>query len=217
VKVQRIPSGNDQLDEVLEGGFPHPSIIGLLGPHQKSREFGMKFLQKGVDVNEKGLFITTKDDIQTIDLIAQQYGIDPSSLIFLDAVHWRTKRFNPSLETRAEFTVSNLTDLNALLTRIIDVDSKHKISRIYLDTFSSLLMYSTPGKEQVFKFFELLSSFTRSKNISLVYYLSNEMHVDEVYATMKFLSDGALSISSEGIAVDTMILSDLQDHQTIPW
>jgi len=56
----RIPSGIPGLDEMIEGGFPFPSVILVSGTAGTGKTtFGLKFLCEGAANGEKGLFITT--------------------------------------------------------------------------------------------------------------------------------------------------------------
>ncbi|MDH7508677.1 MAG: ATPase domain-containing protein [Methanomassiliicoccales archaeon] len=62
-KVQglvRIPTGIPGLDEMIEGGFPFPSVILVSGTAGTGKTtFGLKFLCKGAELGERGLYITT--------------------------------------------------------------------------------------------------------------------------------------------------------------
>jgi len=56
----RIPSGIPGLDEMVEGGFPFPSVILLSGTAGTGKTtFALKFLCKGAENGEQGLYITT--------------------------------------------------------------------------------------------------------------------------------------------------------------
>lgn len=58
--LARIRSGIPGLDEMIEGGFPFPSVVLLSGTAGTGKTtFALKFLCKGAENGEQGLFITT--------------------------------------------------------------------------------------------------------------------------------------------------------------
>ncbi len=60
MKLKRISSGIDGLDEMIGGGFPFPSVSLVAGSAGTGKTtFGMKFLVDGAKKGEQGLFITT--------------------------------------------------------------------------------------------------------------------------------------------------------------
>jgi len=101
----RIPSGIPGLDEMVEGGFPFPSVILLSGTAGTGKTtFALKFLCRGAENGEQGLYITTLseptqwmlrfasqfdfmkqdyfgDEIVYMDLGAQLREMDPPKLL----------------------------------------------------------------------------------------------------------------------------------------
>ncbi|MBU1913849.1 MAG: KaiA-binding protein, partial [Candidatus Thermoplasmatota archaeon] len=56
----RIESGIPGLDEMIEGGFPFPSVILVAGGAGSGKTtFAQKFLFAGADKGEQGLFFST--------------------------------------------------------------------------------------------------------------------------------------------------------------
>lgn len=56
----RLPTGIPGLDEMIEGGFPFPSVILVAGSAGSGKTtFGQKFLFHGASLGEQGLFFTT--------------------------------------------------------------------------------------------------------------------------------------------------------------
>jgi len=56
----RLPSGISGLDEMMEGGFPHPSVILLAGAAGTGKStFCLQFLTQGAKNSESSLFFTT--------------------------------------------------------------------------------------------------------------------------------------------------------------
>ncbi len=58
--LKRIPSGIIGLDEMIEGGFPFPSVALVAGSAGTGKTtFGLKFLMEGASRGESGLYFTT--------------------------------------------------------------------------------------------------------------------------------------------------------------
>lgn len=59
-RLMRISSGIPGLDEMIEGGFPFPSVILVAGSAGTGKTtFGLKYLCEGAAKGEAGLFLTT--------------------------------------------------------------------------------------------------------------------------------------------------------------
>ncbi len=60
MNLRRISSGINGLDEMIEGGFPFPSVVLVAGSAGTGKTtFAMKFLTEGAKKGEQGLFFTT--------------------------------------------------------------------------------------------------------------------------------------------------------------
>lgn len=192
----RLSTGYQDVDESIEGGIPQGAVVAYSGVGVLDKqEAGLKFISSGVKQNELCLIITTKYSPNQYKKLAEKKGIDLEPVIFLDAVSWRMKRVNPKLRSQSEYEINNLSDLNALLSTVMKIcNEKELITRIFFDTPSSLLLYSTPGTEQVYKFIELLIAFMRNSDITMIFSLEEDVHKASVLNTFLFLADGHIRI-----------------------
>lgn len=59
-KIERLSSGVDGVDSLIEGGYPYPSVILVAGPAGTGKTtFTQQFLFAGADLGEVGLYFTT--------------------------------------------------------------------------------------------------------------------------------------------------------------
>lgn len=59
-EIVRIPSGIPGLDDMVEGGFPFPSVVLVAGSAGTGKTtFSLQFLFAGAEQDEQGLFFTT--------------------------------------------------------------------------------------------------------------------------------------------------------------
>jgi len=88
-ELVRIPSGIDGLDELIEGGFPFPSVVlvaGMAGAGKTT--FALRYLAEGARRGETGLFITTlSEPTQWMLRFASQFEfLKPET--FGDSIHY---------------------------------------------------------------------------------------------------------------------------------
>lgn len=178
--------GIDALD-TLTGGLPKGRAISLFGDH---RYLEQKITSSFVNSNSGiTLIITTRILPENLKKIY----LDTSQIVFVDVISWRYERVNPSNKRRKEkFYVSNIADLNSLLSQITNACKEYEITRILFDTPSNILLYSTPSNEQVYRFLELLFTYTRAHSILVLTVLRKSIHDNIMLSTIKFLSDGVI-------------------------
>ena len=75
--VDRIRSGIEGLDEMLEGGFPKSHMVVVMGSFGTGKTaFGLQFLNQGLKDGEKGIYITLEEDERSIIDDARAFGWD---------------------------------------------------------------------------------------------------------------------------------------------
>ncbi len=122
------------------------------------------------------------------------------------------------IKIESKYFVNNLADLNNLLSKItLACKDNDSIDTIVFDSPSNLLFYSTPGKEQVYRFLELLFTYTRNKKINLLFTIHPEIHEEMVNSTMKFLSDIVLEVKKEDNSNKIRILEMIDEEFDSNW
>ena len=82
VKMNRIKTGVEGLDAILNGGLPKNSITLVSGPPGGGKSiFCFQFLNEGVKNGEKCLFLTLDKKVEGILLQARELGFDFQSAI----------------------------------------------------------------------------------------------------------------------------------------
>src|SRR3990167_5126073 len=76
--VERVPTGIEGFDELIQGGFPKGSSILYTGtPGTGKSIFGMQFLYNGAQkYKEKGLYITFEETAQELKDQASMFDWD---------------------------------------------------------------------------------------------------------------------------------------------
>ncbi len=197
--IDRLSTGIDEINQLIVG-YPKDTVICYKGKRGSGKDRALNAYIKSHIESKHILIISTQMNHEQYLRAGSFDGLDLANVPFIDAANWRNRRVNPGKnigETNKD-KISNLTDLNALLANIIEtVKNNVKIDILIFDSISSLLLYSTPGQEQVFKFFELLSSYTRSNNISMIYDIEEGVQNDQIVSALLFMSDGEVNFSYE--------------------
>ena len=75
--IDRVKSGVEGLDEMLEGGFPRSHTVVIMGSFGTGKTtFGMQFLNQGLKEGEKGIHISLEEDEKSIIEDAKSFGWD---------------------------------------------------------------------------------------------------------------------------------------------
>jgi len=75
--VDRVKSGIEGLDEMLEGGFPKGHTVVVMGSFGTGKTtFGLQFLNQGLKEGEKGIYISLEEDDASIQSDAKAFGWD---------------------------------------------------------------------------------------------------------------------------------------------
>lgn len=219
--IPRVSSGFESIDSTVEGGYPAGSVVCILGNSDVPKEYiGLKFIDAGMTKITKSIFVSTVYTIPQIQSLAAKYAINLDQTIFVDAAQWRIKRVQPKIESQTKYSVQNLTDLNAILATIMQAVNDHNdVDAIFFHSPSSLLLYSTPGYEQIFKFFELLTAFTRSRDITFCFSLEQDVHEHNIISGMQFLADGTVEFQSHPEELQfrpkSMVLTTIKNIWTV--
>lgn len=75
--VERVKTGIDGLDEMLEGGLPKGHTVVVMGSFGTGKTtFGLQFLSQGLKQGEKGIYISLEEDDRSILEDALAFGWD---------------------------------------------------------------------------------------------------------------------------------------------
>jgi circadian clock protein KaiC len=82
MEVERVATGIESFDKLIEGGLPKGSINLITGtPGTAKTIFGMQFLANGAKNGEKGLCITLEESTESLIRQMRRFGYDLQTLI----------------------------------------------------------------------------------------------------------------------------------------
>lgn len=150
--MERVKTGIEGLDEMLEGGLPKSQAVAVMGSFGTGKTtFGLQFIQQGLKQGEKGIFISLEEDQESILSAARSYG-------------WE---FAPFIDQRKLAIVKlEPTDAKTTITRIRselpDFIKSFGASRIVLDSVSLLNLLFEADHEKRSNLFNLIQMIKRT-------------------------------------------------------
>ncbi len=182
--VERVTTGIDGLDDLIEGGLPKGSVTLVSGGAGTGKTiFCCQYLWNGLENGENGLFVTMEEDAEDILNDAREFGWD-----FEDQDHDGTfdiQFLNP-------FQVSGGFD-DRIREYMNDIDA----DRVVIDSTSVIGMYSKNKGEIRRQLYELIKELKRA-GVTAV--LTSEIpQIEEGrmsrFGVEEFVTDGAILLS----------------------
>ena len=116
--IERVATGIDGLDELLEGGLPQGRIVALTGSAGSGKTtFGMQFLMQGIREGEAGVYVTLEEEEADLFQDMGRYGWDLKTLIAQNKI--ALLRSPVPFELGAPLPVDELLDtIHAAVSRV---------------------------------------------------------------------------------------------------
>jgi len=127
--VDRIKSGVEGLDRLVEGGFPRGDSILLAGNTGSGKTIlSVEFICKGAtQYNEKGVFVTFEEDAETLKRNMLEFGFDLEKLE------------RKGLIRLLDLEAIKGSGLSANIDFILDALRKMKAKRLVIDSLTAFL------------------------------------------------------------------------------
>lgn len=187
--MERISTCIDGLDDVLEGGFPHPSSILVVGPTGAGKSvFGLQFLYKGAqDYGEPGFMIRTEGYPTDYQWYTERFKWDIASLQSKGKLLFST--YDP-----ADFEKFNLNTLHSevllQLSRVID---SIKAKRVVIDTITPIC-FALPDKGKFRTVLYYVSRALKEKGCTTLFLSEKTSESLTPFGVEQFVMDGVIEI-----------------------
>lgn len=207
-RKDRISTGIEDLDIILEGGYQSPGTVMILGPAgQEKMAFAFQFAYAGMKAGEMVAYVTLDMPPDEIESKANNFGMNfkahtGKELIFIDA-YSQTIGAKPA--SRNDIMVPGpaaLNDLSLALNDIIGKSEGRRV-RVIFHSLSTLSIYSQP--DTVVKFLQVIQGRLKGASATGLWLVDEGMHDKKFITTMESISDQVLSISDKGGAHELAI------------
>lgn len=182
--MERVSTGIDGLDRMLNGGIPLNQHIALCGgPGCGKTLFGFEYLYKGAKLGEPGLFITLQESEESILRNAKAAFKDWTDI---DSLIQEGKLF---------IVKPDSTDISLIGGILSDYISKHNVKRITIDS-ANILKSSFKDDYQyrltIQEFLTLLSNL--KSTIFLNYEVPSFERSSIIFDVEQFIADGIINL-----------------------
>lgn len=194
---ERVSTGIEGLDDMLNGGFPSNSTVILMGDEGTGKEeFVNQFIYEGLQGEEQGMYVTLDDTPDAVKDDAEYYGWGlaeyEDDLVFVDGYSWQAGGSD------ARFALEGLSDLNQMNMTFTDalnaLDDGKK--RVAMHSASTLLLYTDPTS--AVKFLQVVGAKSTGAGGALIITLEEGMHDDQTLSTVNHVADGVIKLKAEG-------------------
>lgn len=181
--VERVASGIEGLDDLIEGGFPKGSVTLITGGAGTGKTiFSSQFLWHGLQNGENCLFITLEEEPQEVKGDAEEFDWNFSN--YEDENRFRIEYINPFEGRGFGNRIESLIDE-------IDAD------RVVIDSTSVIGMYEEQEGKIRETLYEVVRMLRRSGVTSLI---TSEIPSDQEdalsrYGVEEFVSDGVIRLT----------------------
>ncbi len=190
-----VPGLDSQVGEVDEG----TNLLVVGGSADSKNRIGRAVVARGVERGDAVIRVSTR---YTTDELLEDYSdldFDPSKFGVVDSVsHSLGDDVEESATVKHTSSPSDVTGIGIKVSDLIerfqeDPDVEH--TRLYMDSISTLLMYSE--LQTVFRFLHVLTGRVRSIGGLGVYTMDPDMHDERDYSTLVQLFDATIELRDE--------------------
>jgi len=178
--MERVSTGIEGLDRLIEGGIPRGFSVALLGvPGTYKSLFSRIFASEGLVRGEPVIYVTydrSPDMIREAirDILAAR-GESPSlveKLHLVDCWSWRVRRASEEGES-----VSNPVDFQNVYRKLREISSSERNGRLVLDSLTGVISVSHgETQREISEVFKVLKAMLRQNGYTQLYILYSNVY-----------------------------------------
>lgn len=210
VKKNSLKTGIEDLDVVLEGGYPSPSNVMILGPAGLEKMLFAYHFIAAKEQDETAYFITADTTPESIQQKAGSVGVPiPSTVKFIDCYSSTLGKDKP-VSSKHMFVPGPgaLNDLSLALNEVMR-QSQGKKTRIVFYSLSTFMLYNP--KDSILKFLQVVGGRLKKAGATSLFVVEEGVHdssllgtvehtMDEIY-TLQSKAGGTLELKLPGLSV----------------
>ena len=211
--TKRIPSGIPSLDDLIEGGFPKPSTIGVMGDVGSGKTILCQnmvwaALQKNMDVLYYTIDYGMDDVIDTMESFGWDIGpyVTSEKIHFVDIFAKGMEMIAKKIENQKleDITIEpeKVAKISYNLRDMISAGKKHYFQAVagkpFLVIYDSLTpIFSSIEPKQVLRFLQYMKFASRVSNAVGIAVLQYGVHGEQVETACSQIADGVLELGKK--------------------
>jgi len=209
----RLSTGIEELDDMLEGGIPANSTVIIMGDKGTGKEpLVNKIMHQGLENDEEGLYLSLDGSPDEVIDDADYYGWDfneynDDQLIFIDGYSWQAGGSD------SMYALDGLSDMNQMNMTFTDAMNAlgDSTKRVVVNSASTLLLYT--DSQSTVKLLQVIGAKSSSSGGALFITIEQSTHDEQTLSTINHVADGVIKLKMDGddkkISVSRM---DKTDH-----
>lgn len=197
LKKTRMGTGIPDLDIMLEGGYPNPGNILLLGPGGTEKAAFAYHFAAAAGPNENAYIICGTSSPASIISKAATMGINLSNAYFIDC--YSTTLGSGEVKGTDRIRIvpgpSALNDISLMLNEAIK-ESVGKKMRLVFDTLSTFVLYNP--QDSMRKFLGVVEGRLTSVGATTLYLVDEGVHDKQLLSLLEHGMDGTYTVADRG-------------------
>ncbi|MFH0737503.1 MAG: ATPase domain-containing protein [Candidatus Micrarchaeota archaeon] len=199
LKANRLSSGIADLDIILEGGYPNPGNLVLIGPGGMEKSAFAYHFAASAKPNENVYIICGNTSPSDIINKASSLGLNLNreNVYFIDCYSATLGNVSAQAGPRIRSVLGPgaLNDISLMLNEAIK-ESAGKKMRLVFDTLSTFMLYNP--QDSMRKFLSVIEGRLKSVGATTLYLLDEGVHDKQVISLVEHGMDGTYEISEKG-------------------
>lgn len=197
LKKGRMKTGIADLDIILEGGYPNPGNILVVGPSGTEKAAFAYHFVAAAEPNENTYIICATSSPANIISKAVTMGVNLSNACFIDC--YSTTLGSGEVKGTDKIRIvpgpSALNDVSLMLNEAIK-ESAGKRMRVVFDTLSTFVLYNQ--KDSIKKFLSVVEGRLASVGATTLYLVDEGVHDRQLLSLLEHGMDGTYTIADRG-------------------
>ena len=183
LKKRRLSTGIADLDLIMEGGYPTPANIVLIGPSGMEKATFSYHFAAAAGADENAYIVCGNASAKDIISKASTMGLDLSRAHFIDCYSATLgKPPAPSENVTVVDGPSALNDISLALNEAIRT-SQGKKMRVVFDTLSTFVLYNS--KDSMRKFLSVIEGRLKSAGATTMYLIDEGVHDKQLLSLLE--------------------------------